>query len=130
MIECFHAVHRIFDDILSGSITALSCCWFTKSSKQINKEKFYSFAISSSYFVSSLDWSALYIFSWKVSVAIIGWGKPSVQNYHKEIFLTESNPFHCTVQLSTQLETSKVFKSKGLFFAQFGSKFENFNSEW
>ena len=37
---------------------------------------------------------------------------------------------HCTMQLSTQLETSKVFKSKGLFFAQFWSTFENFNSEW
>ena len=37
---------------------------------------------------------------------------------------------HCTMPLSTQLEPSKVFKSNGLFFAQFGSKFENFNSDW
>ena len=36
----------------------------------------------------------------------------------------------CTMQLSIELDTSKVFKSNGLFFAQFGSKFENFNSEW
>ena len=35
----------------------------------------------------------------------------------------------CSMQLSTQLETSKVFKSNSLLFAQFGSKFENFSSE-
>ena len=32
--------------------------------------------------------------------------------------------------LSTQLELSKVFKSKGLVFAQFWSKFKNSTSGW
>ena len=32
--------------------------------------------------------------------------------------------------LSFQLETSQVFKSKGLVFAQFLSKFENSSSDW
>ena len=39
-------------------------------------------------------------------------------------------PNQSTMPLSTQLETSKVFKSNGPFFAQFGSKFKHFNSEW
>ena len=38
--------------------------------------------------------------------------------------------YHCTMKLSMQSETSKVLKSKGLVFAQFWSKFDNFNSEW
>ena len=47
-----------------------------------------------------------------------------LQNFHPWIVQ------QCTVCLSTQLELSKVFKSKGLVFAQFWPDFENSTSGW
>ncbi len=44
--------------------------------------------------------------------------------------VAEVSSVHCTMCLSTQLELSKVFKSKGLVFAQFWPDFENSTSGW
>ena len=37
---------------------------------------------------------------------------------------------HCTMRLSTQLELSKMFKSKGLDFGHFSSKSDNSSLDW
>ena len=37
---------------------------------------------------------------------------------------------HCTMRLSTQLELSKMFKSKGLDFGNFSSKSDNSSFDW
>ena len=58
-------------------------------------------------------------------------------SFFSKTFLTNTNQNtqnisydHCNMCLSTQLELSKVFKSKGLVFAQFWPDFKNSTSGW
>ena len=44
--------------------------------------------------------------------------------------MNRSSGHHCTMRLSTQLELSKICKSKGLVFAQFSSEYDNSSFDW